>query len=97
MPKIIAEWHLCQDCFILLVNDELPSDFKEGDLPPLWNLNYSERARLVPGCHEHSEYCTEEDRQEGCDCGHDPFADFNCVGHAQRVIGDRYDVSLFDQ
>lgn len=101
MAEIVREVYLCTDCMLHHCNGECGScawcTGEESESPlPLSALTGRDRRLLAMGAHEHSEHCTEEDRKEGCDCGHVPFALFDCAGCGRRVAGDRFDFVIFD-
>lgn len=105
-PRITHELQVCVQCMLHAQNGECgtcrdcmawPEELDQNEPRP-WALWTGQGSRyMAMSAHEHQDYCTEEDRQENCDCGEVPFAVFDCQGCGRRVAGSCYDFVRFDR
>lgn len=91
------EISVCQCCMLTHANGECCDTHSEwlG-----WNADGHPLSRIDPmdglalgG--EHSEYCTEDDREAGCDCDQNGFSWSSCEGCGSHLGGDRYKMTVF--
>jgi hypothetical protein len=99
MAKISHELWVCTSCMLHSQNGECGEckncsawpDEVDPEQPLPWALWPEEGSwNMAMGAHEHSDTCTEEDQQEGCDCGRIPQSAMFCSGCGTTIHGARY-------
>lgn len=67
----------CTDCVMFLANGDTPAEMTAA-ATTAWLLIIAARTpgytTIVVGVAEHSDQCGPDDREAGCDCGHDEFS-----------------------
>jgi hypothetical protein len=90
---VIDQISVCVDCMVLHANGEYDHDRDPSEPEPLSLIGpgYS----VTMGVSEHSEHCTEVDREEGCDCDQLGFSWSRCEGCGSTLGGDRFALTLW--
>jgi hypothetical protein len=83
---------VCACCMLVHANGECADDCHSAE--PWSQLPTADGWDAAMGTGEHSEYCTPEDREEGCDCDHTSFSWSACDGCGSSLGGDRYAFTL---
>lgn len=90
--KIHSEIQVCECCLLVLANGECCAEYHEVEPLSVWASD--DTVHLAIGG-EHSDNCTMEDRDEGCDCEDKGFSWSPCGGCDSGYGGDRYAVTVF--
>jgi hypothetical protein len=91
--RVRGEINVCDDCMFEHANGEHDPE-RSADLPRVWSLWDFRKYDMAMGG-EHSERCTPEDRDEGCDCHEDPFSRMACEGCGDIHHGRRHTFTVF--
>lgn len=93
MGEIIGELSVCIDCLLLHANGEIAPDRPDTEPMPLCKIEPGQSVTL--GAIEHTDGCTDADREEGCDCDQHGFRWSSCQGCGSTLGGDRFAMVLW--
>jgi hypothetical protein len=93
--ELLGEIDVCEDCLFIHANGEYLGDPRDRtpDMPEAWALWGFGYHATMGG--EHSETCTEADRDEGCECDRRGFSWQSCEGCGSGLGGDRYRFTMW--
>lgn len=96
--EIIGTIDVCECCMLIHANGECGDHDEHGEgYEPLSRIGFPEYT-VTMGllAEEHSEYCTEEDREaDQCDCEGPSFSWQSCEGCGSHLGGNRYKLTLW--
>ncbi len=91
MRDRMVSWSICTCCMLCAANGECGDDCHDAE--PLNKVSPGEHISL--GAIEHSEECTEADREAGCDCDQLGFSWQSCDACGSNLGGDRFAAVLW--
>lgn len=97
--RILRTIWVCQCCMLSHANGECCAEDSHGGdgMHPLSLIGAAESVTMGLLAEEHQDECTEEDREEGCECDRRTFSWSSCEGCGSALGGDRYALTLWDE